>query len=115
MIPTPFRYEANLKPDDFEKIGQLSLRWSHTDHIIANCLKVMLRLTDDEAVIMVFPLTLDARLTRIKEHRAIKPLPPKAEKAFQELQFAMTGLKTIRNTAIHAVLLDDAKGDQVLH
>jgi hypothetical protein len=44
MIPTPFRYEANVTPEDFQKIGQLSLRWSHTEHIIANCLKVMLAL-----------------------------------------------------------------------
>jgi hypothetical protein len=42
MIQSPFRYEANLTSADFEKLGRLSLRWSHTEHVIANCLKVML-------------------------------------------------------------------------
>jgi hypothetical protein len=49
MIPSPFRYEANFTPEDYETLGKLSLRWSHIDHVIANCLKRLLRLKDDVA------------------------------------------------------------------
>jgi len=114
MIQSPFRFEQNLTPDDFQKIGQLSLRWSHTEHIIANCLKVMLLLSDEEAVIMIFPLTLDARLQRIDKLKKLNPLPSKASAAFDELKWAMEVLKQIRNTVIHAVMLDDARGAAVL-
>jgi hypothetical protein len=49
MIPSPFWFEGKLTPEDYQKLGKLSLRWSHIDHLIANCLKKLLRLTDDEA------------------------------------------------------------------
>jgi hypothetical protein len=62
MLETPFRFEPSLTPGEFQKLGQLTLRWSHIEHIIGNCLKVMLRLSDDEAVIMVFRLSLEERL-----------------------------------------------------
>jgi hypothetical protein len=113
MIPTPFRYEANLTPEDFQKIGQLSLRWSHTDHIIANCLKVMLRLTDEEAILMVFPLSLDLRIQRIEAHRKLKKLPPDADHAFTELKAAMEIFRPVRNFVAHALLRDEARGEQV--
>jgi hypothetical protein len=28
MIPTPFRFEKDLVPEDFQKLGQLMLRWA---------------------------------------------------------------------------------------
>jgi hypothetical protein len=111
MIPSPFRFEENLTPEDFQKIGQLSLRWSHIEHIIANCLKAILRLSDKEAVVIVFPLSFDLRLQRIDQLRKLKALPPLANAAFDELKWAMDGLKQIRNTVIHAVMFDDARGD----
>jgi hypothetical protein len=114
MIPSPFRFEENLTPEDFLKIGQLSFRWSHTEHIIANCLKIMLRLSDKEAVVMIFPLSMDLRLQRIDKLRKLNPLPPKANAAFDGLRWAMGGLKQIRNTVVHAVMMDDARGDALL-
>ncbi len=39
ILPSPFRFEAKLSAEAFEKLGRLSLRWSHIDHMIANCLK----------------------------------------------------------------------------
>jgi hypothetical protein len=53
MIPSPFWFEGKLTPEDYRKLGKLSLRWSHIDHLIANCLKKLLRLTDDEARLVV--------------------------------------------------------------
>jgi hypothetical protein len=115
MIPSPFRFENNLSAEDFQKIGQLSLRWSHTEHIVANCLKRLLRLTEDEAVLIVFPLNLDRRMQQIKELGELALLPTDATHAFAELRWAMQLLAPIRNTVAHALLLDDATGNQVFH
>jgi hypothetical protein len=53
MIESPFRYEKNFTAKDYEILGKLSLRWSHIDHVLANCLKRLLRLEDDEAQAIV--------------------------------------------------------------
>jgi hypothetical protein len=57
MISSPFWFEDKLASEDYQKLGKLSLRWSHIDHLIANCLKKLLRLTDDEAPLWSFRLT----------------------------------------------------------
>ena len=48
MLKSPFDYESEFSAEELQKIGALSLRWSHIDHIIGNCLRVMLRLSDEE-------------------------------------------------------------------
>jgi hypothetical protein len=114
MIPSPFRFEANLTPEDYQKIGLLSLRWSHIDHVIANCLKALLRLTDEEAIVVVFRLSADARLTRIRELQKLNPLPTDAaSRAFRELDLMMKGIQAVRNNVVHAVILNDGKADQI--
>jgi hypothetical protein len=115
MIETPFTFEENLTAEEFQKIGQLSLRWSHTDHIIGNCLKVMLRLSDEEAVLIVFPMGAETRLTRIAELAAINPLNPEARSAFDELKPIMTGIQFVRNNVIHAIIIDDMENGQQFH
>ena len=75
MIASPFRFEADLTDEDCQKIGRLSLRWSHIDHMIAQSLKALLRLTEEQAIVVVFPLTTDRRLTLIRELQELKPLP----------------------------------------
>jgi hypothetical protein len=108
MIPSQFRFEATFTPEDFAKIGLLALRWSHIDHVIANCLKALLRLTDDEAIVVVFPLHTDTRLTRIRELQKRKPFPTEAATtAFRELDRSMKAIQAIRNTVIHAVIMGD--------
>jgi hypothetical protein len=109
MIASPFRFDEELSSQDYERLGRLSLRWSHIDHMIANCLKVILHLDDDQARIMIFPLTADLRLQRIEELTRLKPLPSdKAKTAFQELRTVMPGIRAVRNNVIHAVLIKDA-------
>ena len=115
MIPTPFRFEAELSDQEFQKIGQLSLRWSHIEHIIGNCLKVMLGLPDDQAVVMVFPLSLSQRLDRMSELADLKPLNPEAKAAFDELKPIMKGIQLVRNNVIHAIVGEDEDGGQVFH
>jgi len=113
MIRSQFRFEANLTQQDYQKLGLLALRWSHIDHVVANCLKRMLGLTDEEAVVMVFPLSMDTRLTRMRELQKLKPLPTQAAtRAFDELNLIMKGIQAVRNNVIHAVIMD-GQADQI--
>lgn len=106
---SPFRFDEELSPQEFEILGRLSLRWSHIDHMIANCLKNILGLDDDQAKIMVFPLTSELRLRKIEELTKLKSLPSdKARTAFQELRAVMQGIRVVRNNVIHAVLIGGA-------
>jgi hypothetical protein len=114
MIPSPYNFEPKLSDQDLAKIGILALRWSHIDHILGNCLKVLLRLTDEEAVVMVFPLSLEHRLTRIKELSEINPLLAKAPSAFDELAPIMRGLQVVRNNVIHSIV-SEKDGKHVFH
>jgi hypothetical protein len=115
MTPTPFRFESTLSPEDFQKIGQLSLRWSHIDHIIANCLKALLGLSDEEAIVMVFPLSTDARLRRIKDLDQIKPIHDDGKRYFVELDTVMRGIQAVRNNVIHAIILEGHPDGTVFH
>jgi hypothetical protein len=113
MITSPFRFEADLTDEDYQKIGLLSLRWSHIDHMIAQSLKALLRLTDEEAAVVVFPLSTDLRLTRIRELQRLKSLPTEAaKKAFSELDLMMKGIGAVRNSVIHAVILNHGKPEE---
>jgi hypothetical protein len=107
MLTSPFRFDGELSAKEFERLGRLSLRWSHIDHMIANCLKIILRLDEDQARIMIFPLTADARLQRIEALTKLNPLPSdKATRAFEELRAVMKGIQAIRNNVVHAVLIE---------
>ena len=114
MIPSPFRYEANFKAEDYQTLGKLSLRWSHIDHVIANCLKRLLRLKEDEARLIVFQLSADAQFERILALEKLKPLRTKAAaQALSELCLVMKGLRQVRNNVAHAVLKDDGTAQQI--
>jgi hypothetical protein len=111
MIPTPFRFEKDLTPDEFQKLGQLMLRWSHTEHIIGHCLRLLLGLSEEHADIMVFPLSLEHRLQRIVSLIELKPLIATADVVYRELVFAVKALQPIRNQIAHAILLPNAQGE----
>ena len=59
MISCPFEY--TLTDDELSKLGEMLMTWSHTEHTIGNCLKALLKFDDDEAIALVFPLSLDQR------------------------------------------------------
>jgi hypothetical protein len=113
MIESPFRYEKDFTAKDYETVGKLSLRWSHIDHVLANCLKRFLRLNDNEAQAIVFQLTADHRFDRILELDKLKPLrKKKAVRALEELCLLMGGLRQVRNNVAHAVLMP-GQADQI--
>ena len=115
MIHFPYRFEEGFTDADFAKIGVLMLRWAHIDHILGNCLKVLLRLTDDEAVTMVFPLGAAERIERIKRLAKKARMRDHSREPFEELAAVMTGLHYVRNTVAHAVAIEDEDGGHSLH
>jgi hypothetical protein len=115
MIPVPWSLEPELPPEDFQKIGQLAIRWSHIDQIIGNCLKSVLRLSDDEATVMVFPLSAETRINRLCELSAVAPFNEKAEQILGELRPVLKGLQLVRNNVIHAFVRDDLKDGVTFH
>jgi hypothetical protein len=103
MIDSPFRYEKNFTPKDYETLGKLSLRWAHIDHVLANCLKRLLRLNDDQAQAIVFQINADFQFDLILKLEELKPLrKKKAAHALDELCFVMKGLRQVRNNVAHA-------------
>jgi hypothetical protein len=115
MITTPFLYEEKLTDEELKKIGQLALRWSHTEHILGNCLKVMLGLTDEQAIVTVFPLSLHQRLDQLRKLAAINPPNDDAKAALAELLAVMPMIQAVRNGVIHAIIVDDGAGEQMFH
>ena len=111
----PFRYEEWLTPAEFQKLGELFLRWSHIEHIIGNCLRAVLRLDGEQAVVMIFPLPLERRLDKIRELAEINPLPTDADAAFYELNYAMKCINYVRNSVVHAVMVDDPDQGLMFH
>jgi len=106
MIPTPYRFEANFSPEEFQKFGQLAVRWSHIEHTIANCLRVLLKFDPKQASVMIYPLTLDTRMARIGEHIKFIPLEPEQMALFEELKPLIRAMQYLRTTALHGTLVD---------
>lgn len=115
MLQTPFLYEESLTPEDFQKLGQLALRWSHIDHIVGNCLKVMLGLSDEKAVVMVFSLGQDQRLKKLKQVADIAAPNPDACAALEGLRGVMGYIQQVRNNVIHAIMVEDPDQGQTFH
>ncbi len=115
MIPVPFSIEPELTAEEFCRIGQLTLRWSHIDHIIGNSLKATLGLSDEQAIVMVFSLTTDARLDRLKNLFEITKPDDAAKAALNELLPSMKGIQYVRNNVIHGTVIDDTKEGHIFH
>ena len=115
MIPSPYRFEPLISDQDLSKLGILMLRWSHIEHILGNCLKVMLRITDEEAVVIVFPMTLEQRMNRIDELSKLNPPSDKGAIAFAELKTIMPGIQAVRNNVIHAIVSEHETEGHVFH
>jgi len=115
MIASPWRFEPVISDQDLAKIGILTLRWSHIEHILGNCLKVLLRLSDDEAAAIVFPMNLETRINRIVEISEINPLSEHAQAALNEFRPVIKGLQLVRNNVVHAILIEDEREGHVFH
>ena len=112
---SPFQYEKWLSPTEFQKLGELTLKWSHLDHIIGNCLAAMLRLSAKRVVIMVFPLTTHDRLEKIKALAKTKRLNEDAVAALNALNGVMNYILQVRRNIIHAIMIEDDQDGPVFH
>jgi hypothetical protein len=115
MIPSPYNFEPALTDLEYAKLGVLALRWSHIEHILGNCLKVLLRSTDEEAIIMVFPLSADQRAEKIKQLSELQPLPEHAQRAFEELRPVLKDIQYVRNNVVHSIVGEDETDGHVFH
>jgi hypothetical protein len=115
MIESPFSFEEDLTRDEFEKLGKLGLRWSHIEHILGNCLKTMLRISDDEAQIVVFPLSATQRIDQIKKLAPMSSINDEARAALDEILAVRKAIQYVRNSVVHAILARQADGDHGFH
>jgi hypothetical protein len=101
MIPSPFRFERVLTPEDLSKLALLSLRWALIDHVLANCLKVLRGLTDEEAIDQVFHLYASHKTDEIKRLIKSRNLSAEGDRAWRELMWVMGGVRAVRDAVIH--------------
>jgi hypothetical protein len=109
MISSPFKYA--LTGQELQKLGELMLTWSHTEDLIANSLRVLLRLDGDEGVVIVYPLTLEMKLRRVAELTAKKPVSADTGAAVKELRTIIPAIQYLRNSVAHCILTVDEAGD----
>jgi hypothetical protein len=110
MIRTPYHFEANLSDQEFQKIGQFACRWALIEHTIGNYLRVMLEMGPEPATIMIFPLSLDLRMRRIRELAKQRFLTGYQLALLAELRPLIKAMQYLRNTTLHGVavnLVDD--------
>jgi hypothetical protein len=112
MIPTPYNFEPEFSDQDFAKIGQFTLRWSHMDHTIGNCLRRLLDMSPEHATVLIFPLSLEQRISHIGRFAKLKPLEPLAKGLFAELKPLIKAMQFIRNSAIHGIVIDMGSGEE---
>jgi hypothetical protein len=106
VIETPYRSEANLTDQEFKKIGQFAFRWSHMDHTVGNCLRRLLRLDPKQATVIIFPLSLNDRMSRIEQLAKLQPLSPPSQLLLGELKPLIRAMQFLRNSTLHGIVID---------
>ena len=115
MIPTPYRFEANFSPQEFQKLGQFASRWAHIEHTIGNCLRRVLNMSQEHAAIIIFPLSLELRMQRVGEAIKQSPLSPESTALYEELKPLVKAMQYLRNTVLHGIVVGDEGEEQVFH
>src|SRR5262245_11768783 len=105
MIKTPYHFEAGLSDQEFQKIGQFACRWAFIEHTIGNCLRVMLEMEMEPATIMIFPLNLETRMTRISKLAKQRFLTGYQLAVLAELKPLIKAMQYLRNTTLHGVVI----------
>ena len=111
-IPTPFRFEPEFTPEEFQKIGQFAARWALIEHIVGNCARRVLDLDPKQATVLVFPLSLDARVEMIRRSTRQRPLADDQRAYFDELLPLVRAIQYIRNTTLHGVVIKFQQDDE---
>ena len=99
--------EFDLTPEEKGKLGELSLLWSHTEHVIAKSLKEILKFNDDEAISLIYPMRLQRKLNHIT--RLSSRMSDRSQSYFEELKSVVNAVSKIRNAVAHGVLVNDLR------
>src|SRR5262245_20555807 len=89
--------------------GRFRRDWE-VEHILKNCLRVMLGLSLKEANLMVYPLSVEIVLQKIDGLHKIKPPRAKAAQVYAELKPIIRSLQAVRNDAVHSVIKETDRG-----
>lgn len=115
MIPTPYHFEAKLAPEEFQKIGQFACRWSHIEHTMGNCLRRLLDLSPKQATSLIFPMTFDTKMNRIKALAKSPPLTSDQVSLFNELDGLVHAIRYIRNATLHGIVIALGQDEPYFH
>jgi len=114
MMPkTPYGYEALLSDQDFQKIGQFACRWAYIEHTVSNCLRVILNMDPTDATAVIFPLTLDTKMTRIGTLARPGRLNDYQLALFGELKPLIRAMQYLRNTTLHGTVMSLGDDDKI--
>jgi hypothetical protein len=89
------------------------LTWSHIEHLIANCLKATLGISDDEAIEKVHRKTFDERMIHLRQLQST--MNEDASIAFAAFDAAFEHLQVLRNLVAHCILIDGADDGTLFH
>jgi hypothetical protein len=110
MTKSPFLFEECLTEEELRRLGLLALRWSHIEHILGNCLRRRLGMSEDDAVMIIFPMPLERILHLLQQIADERPLDKVASPYYEEVRAIMKAIQYVRNTVIHAILIEDDTG-----
>ncbi len=111
MLDPPDFLDPEFTAEEFQKIGLLTIRWAHIDHLIGNCLARLLLLSAEQARVVVFPLTEDRRMATINELAQKKRMKKDAVAALKEMNWVLPAIRSIRNNVVHTVVFQDETGE----
>lgn len=114
MLETPFDFEAKITPEEYHKLGRFVMRCALIEQIIGNCLKVMLRLTDEQALLVVFDWTFSKKIDMLRDVGATVKLNARGRAALDEFLAVIRAIQFVRNNAVHGVFYEDPAGKRVL-
>lgn len=110
-----FLFTTGLTDSELKKLGELILTWSGTEHMLGSALSHLLRVSDDEATALVYPMGLQTKLHWIYTLAPNRATTERSQYLIKELKFIMEYVQTVRNTVIHGILMGGLSEDVSFH
>jgi hypothetical protein len=106
-------WEFVLSDAELKKIGELMLTWSHIGQVIGYCLKKARGLTEEQAMIEVYPLQMEQRIHGLVKLRSAMNVD--AQAALDAFCSVRKYLQGIRNCVAHGILINDLDEGTLFH
>ena len=90
-----------LPNEDYQRLGRLTLSVSRLEALLGHCLKHTLRQTDEEAKLIVLPLSLTVRMDWL---RKLTPPSELGKDLVLELDTLLRPIVEMRNSVIHGLV-----------